>query len=163
MELTILDELGIDETTLSNYQISLVRATQKKINAKMKQMDRKIDRLIEKLYGKGIGASSVYDVEVERLNVDFSEEEEQLKDDLLFQLDYLGTSGEESDEEYSYPDNPDYSLSAADRYRVVKDYYMSMSDPDIRFALFQADTLAPDYLGSFYATLYELLRSYTAS
>lgn len=161
MDLTILMEIEVDESSLSNYQISLARKAQKKMNDLMAEYDKKMEDRIEELFGVGLGRSSVYQNEVDRLNMEFAEKEEQLKDDLLYELDYLGASSEEGSDEYSYPDNPDYSLSSADRYRVVKEYYMSMSDPDVRFALFQADTLAPDYLGSFYATLYELLRSYT--
>lgn len=54
----------------------------------------------------------------------------------------------------------DYSLSYVDRYRLVRNYYMSIDDPDERLALYSADETAKDYLSSYYVSLFDVLASY---
>ncbi len=52
-------------------------------------------------------------------------------------------------------------MSYSERFLVVRQYYMDVtSDPNARLKAFGADTLARSYLGEFYQTLYDLLRSY---
>jgi hypothetical protein len=106
--------------------------------------------------------SSAREEEFSELLAKYNEDVDELREELEFELRYFNVSNEASGE-YSYPNNPDYSLSSADRYYVVYNYYMTMTDPSVRFALFQADELAADYLSNFYATLYDRLRSYVRS
>ncbi len=55
----------------------------------------------------------------------------------------------------------DYTLSYNERYRIVRDYYLSITDPAERMALYSADDTARKYLGSYYASLYNVLYSYS--
>ena len=93
------------------------------------------------------------------------EAEEQIaavKDDLDYQLAYeaLGSEGDENGP-YRYPENPNYNLTPSQRFLVVRNYYMqSTEDPDARLAAYAKDTLARQYLGEFYVTLYDLLAAY---
>ena len=55
----------------------------------------------------------------------------------------------------------DYSVTeAADRYQSIYNQYMEIADPSYRYEKFQSDEKAEEYLGMFYQTLYERLRSY---
>lgn len=55
----------------------------------------------------------------------------------------------------------DHSVTeAADRYQLIYDQYMEIADPSYRYEKFQSDEKAEEYLGMFYQTLYERLRSY---
>lgn len=55
----------------------------------------------------------------------------------------------------------DYSVTeAADRYQSIYNQYMEIADPSYRYEKFQSDEKAEEYLGTFYQTLYERLRSY---
>lgn len=58
------------------------------------------------------------------------------------------------------PASPDLSLSYADRFYVVREYYMKISSPTERLRLFFADTTVKGYLGEYYRTMMRLLRSY---
>ena len=49
---------------------------------------------------------------------------------------------------------------AAERYHSIYEQYMQIEDAAERYARFQADEKAEAYLGKFYQTLYERLRSY---
>ena len=55
----------------------------------------------------------------------------------------------------------DHSVTeAADRYQSIYNQYMEIADPSYRYEKFQSDEKAEEYLGMFYQTLYERLRSY---
>ena len=87
---------------------------------------------------------------------------EVVKEDLLYQLAYeaLGSEGDENGP-YRYPENPNYNLSPSQRFLVVRNYYMQATDdPDARLQAYAMDTLARQYLGEYYTTLYDLLASY---
>ncbi len=55
----------------------------------------------------------------------------------------------------------DYNLSYTDRYKIVREYYMAIPDPQERLALYEKDEVAKNYLGSYYSTLYNVLYSYS--
>ena len=55
----------------------------------------------------------------------------------------------------------DHSVTeAADRYQSIYDQYMEIGNATQRYQKFQSDEKAEEYLGMFYQTLYERLRSY---
>lgn len=55
----------------------------------------------------------------------------------------------------------DHSITeTADRYQSIYNQYMEIADPSYRYEKFQSDEKAEEYLGTFYQTLYERLRSY---
>lgn len=154
----ILDDVGLSQENLSASAMSFVWNAQVKKNSLLKQLEENKRKAYYKLNANGVLRSSMLQSAYEKLEADCAASIETVKDELLFRVKQL--EGGAPSEEYSYPYNPDYTLDASQRYYVVYDYYMAMSDPAVRFALFQADTLAPDYLGVFYATLYDRLRSY---
>lgn len=159
MELDILDEIGLKEEDLSASAISVARDAQEKKNQLTARLAADKQKVYYDLLKRGMLRSSVAEDACGELERIYEEEVAAIADDLQFRIEYL-QGGDGSGTEYSYPDNPDYSLDAAERYYVVSDYYMAMTDAKVRYALFQADPVAPDYLGQFYNTLYERLRSY---
>ncbi len=162
MVLDILQDLGLTESELSASALSFVRDAQEKKNELTAKLAEDKQNVYYDLLAKGMLRSSMLEDRCAELQSAYEADVAAVVDDLQFQIDFLGADAEagEGDEEYAYPYNPDYSLDAAERYYVVYNYYMSMTDANVRFALFQADTVAPSYLGEFYATLYDRLRSY---
>ncbi len=55
----------------------------------------------------------------------------------------------------------DYTLSYTERYNLVRTYYLSIEDPAQRMSLYAADETARKYLGSYYASLYNVLNTYS--
>ena len=97
-----------------------------------------------------------------RGNASTAKPKRRSKEDLLYQLAYeaLGSEGDENGP-YRYPENPNYNLSPSQRFLVVRNYYMQATDdPDARLQAYAMDTLARQYLGEYYTTLYDLLASY---
>lgn len=160
MVLDILDSLELNESDLSVYELSFVRQAQDKKNALTQKLIAEKKQLQEKLLKNGILRGTVLEKGTQELEARYLENVAQIADDLAFRLAYLAVDGSGGNVNHSYPNDPDYDLAPADRYYVVYKYYMAMTDPSVRFAIFQADTLAREYLGSFYATLYDRLRSY---
>lgn len=67
--------------------------------------------------------------------------------------------GDGGDEEAGYI--VDYTLTYNERYIIVRDYYLAITDPDERMALYAADETAKKYLSSYYTTLYNVLATYS--
>ena len=55
----------------------------------------------------------------------------------------------------------DYTLPYSERYKLVRDYYFTIEDPQERLALYTVDEVAKQYLSSYYRTLYDVLYSYS--
>ncbi len=162
MVLDILEDIGVNESTISAAARSFARTAQKKKNKLKEKLEEEKQAAYYRLLKQGILRSSVLDSIYEKLQARYTAEAQQIADDLKFQIGFLGDDAIAGDGsgQYKYPYNPDYSLDYAGRYYAVYNYYMAMTDAKVRFALFQADTLAPNYLGDFYATLYDRLKSY---
>ena len=65
-----------------------------------------------------------------------------------------GTDGEGGEDA---PYNVDYTLSMRERYIEVKEYYLGYDDLSEALADLKQDTVAPDYLGTYYTYLVQLL------
>lgn len=162
MTLDILNDLEWEEDELSMAALSFVRQAQSKKDALTAEKEQKKEETRYLFLKNGTLRSSMYQQVLDKLEQAYTREVNALKDQLTFQIKFLGdgaTPPEES-QTYNYPYNPDYSLDSAGRYYAVYNYYMTMTDAQVRFALFQADTVAPGYLGEFYSTLYDRLQNY---
>ena len=161
MTIDIIDLTDEKYANLNAVQLAMVRAAQKKKD----QIERdaleelaKVDHLLVSNY---TARSSIYDAELKRIESDTAAQVETVREDLLYQLAYedLQSEGNASGP-YRYPENPNYNLAPSQRFLVVRNYYMGVDDPDARLQAYAMDTLAREYLGEFYQTLYELLASY---
>ncbi len=164
MTLDVLESLGIDEATLSNAAISIARESQKEKNGLTARLAIDLREIEYDFIKRGAGRSSMVRTYCNKRRNEYDAAVAALLDDLQFKLSYLGDAANGgnggADIPYSYPYNPDYSLDEANRYYVVRDYYMQISDPVVRYELFRNDPLAPGYMGRFYATLHDRLLMY---
>ena len=162
MTIDIIDLTDPDYDDLSSVQLAMVRVAQGKKNEILAEAEEEKTQLKNTLIANNFARSSVYDFAEDRIDEEAAAAVEVVKDDLLYQLAYeaLGSEGNEMGP-YRYPENPNYNLTASQRFLVVRNYYMNVTDdPDARLQAFAMDTLAQSYLGEFYATLYSLLASY---
>lgn len=58
------------------------------------------------------------------------------------------------------PYTVDYSLSYNERYIIVREYYLGISDRTRRMQLYASDEIAKDYLSTYYKPLYNVLATY---
>lgn len=163
MQIDIIDLTDPCYSELSPVQLALVRAAQGKKNKLVAAAEARKQKFKNKLTSNHFSHSLVYTLQQKVFDDELENGVDVIREDLLYELAYK-TTGSEGNElgPYSYPGNPDYSLTASQRFIVVRQYYMDLtSDPAARLAAYAGDSLARAYLGQFYQTLYDLLLSYT--
>lgn len=162
MTIDIIDLTDPEYSDLSPVQLSMVRVAQGKKNDILADAGEEKTRLQDQLIVNNFARSSIFTYAEARVDAEASAQVDAVREDLLYQLAYeaLGSEGNEQGP-YRYPENPNYNLSASQRFLVVRNYYMQATDdPEARLQAYAMDTLARQYLGEFYATLYDLLASY---
>lgn len=160
MEFDIIELTPEELSNFTSVQMQLLRSAQKNKNTLRENMDRDLRLFKSLLLTDDVFNSSLYAqkrVELER-EFDFKTESiaEQLRYNLSLSEPY---DPDDNDDEAGYI--VDYTLSYNERYRIVRDYYLSITDPAERMALYSADDTARKYLGSYYASLYNVLYSYS--
>lgn len=104
-----------------------------------------------KLVKAGTFRSAIYAKIVQELNAAYTRELEDLKEGLLFYLQYGSKVNEES-----APYEVDYSLSGDARALIVKNYYNdTYTDAIERFEAFKNDEVAKVYLSEYYSILFD--------
>ena len=162
MIIDIIDLTDAEYSDLSAVQMAMVREAQEKKNKILAETEQQKEEYLSMLVSNNTAHNTFYALTKARLDADGEEQIAAVKDDLDYQLAYeaLGSEGDENGP-YRYPENPNYNLTPSQRFLVVRNYYMqSTEDPDARLAAYAQDTLARQYLGEFYVTLYDLLAAY---
>ena len=162
MTIDIVDLTDEKYSDLNAVQMAMVRAAQVKKNEIVAEAEEEKASIQRALVANNFARSYVQVMANARINAAQLEAINALKEDLDYQLAYeaLASEGNEIGP-YQYPSNPNYNLTPSQRFLVVREYYMSVTDdPDARLQAYAGDTLARSYLGEYYATLYDLLASY---
>ena len=162
MTIDIIDITLPEYADLSAVQISMVRSAQAKKDKLTAEAAERKTQIFYLALGNYTARSYALKCEREEIDEKLNKDVTAVREDLIHQLAYesLGSEGNEQGP-YRYPENPNYNLSYSQRFLVVRNYYMQATDdPNARLQAFAMDTLAKEYLGEFYRTLYELLASY---
>ena len=162
MTIDIIDLEDPDYADLNAVQLAMVRAAQRKKDEAVAEAEEEKERLEQLLIANNFYRSSIMEYAEDRIDDETEEKVAVIRDDLLYQLAYEGLASEgDENGPYRYPENPNYNLSPSQRFLVVRNYYMEATDdPDARLQAYSMDSLARQYLGEFYITLYDLLASY---
>ena len=94
-----------------------------------------------------------YDAQVEKIQTELSESLDALYAE---NSGAPGPGGDVDPDEAPY--EVDYTLPMNERYIIVKEYYLSLADRRLALTLLTTDTVAKDYLGTYYDYLLELLQ-----
>lgn len=145
---------------LTATQMAIVREAQAQKDKIVATASEKKQKNFFNFLKHNIARNSILSAQELAIDEDAAREIAIVKEDLRYRLAYSSDQSEEG-ETYAYPDNPNYNLSPAQRFTVVRNYYMTKTtNPTQRLAFYEEDSLAQSYLGEYYATLYELLSSY---
>jgi hypothetical protein len=164
MTFDILDFSEEEIKALSTIQLKLLRTAQQKKDALLKQLNEDLQTYRYILYAGRANNSSLFEQKRQALIKEYDYQLAILVEQLQFNMslneptvdDELGDDGNDSSGYLV-----DYSLSYLERYVQVRDYYMTIADPNERLALYTADTVAVEYLNSYYNSLYNYLLSFT--
>ena len=162
MIIDIVDLTDPEYSDLNAVQVAMVREAQQKKNKILARAEEEKTEYLSLLVAGDMARNSFYALTKAHVDADAQAEIAAVKEDLDFQLAYeaLGSEGDDNGP-YRYPENPNYNLVPSQRFLVVRNYYMRLTDdPEARLAAFAADSLARSYLGEFYATLYDMLAAY---
>ena len=148
MEINIIDFTSEQFSKLSNDQLSDVKTAQLKKNRLERELEVKKRELQSKMLRNGTIRSDVYKQLIKELTLRYEMEIESVRDGLLFYLQYSAKPSS------SAPYTVDYTLSMDDRLDIVWGYYNdTYTDAVEKYEAFAVDTVAPSYLGEFYAPL----------
>ncbi|MCM1438140.1 MAG: hypothetical protein NC131_02855 [Roseburia sp.] len=164
MTFDIIDITEEEAEKLETVRLKLLRTAQQKKNELFHKLEKELDEQKRLSYSNGMENSTLYEQIFFELKTEYEYQVAILREQLLFNMS-LGepTNGDETGGSGS--DNTgylvDYELSYLERYVQVRDYYMTIEDPNERLALLIADEVAMKYLGSYYNTLVNYLASFT--
>lgn len=161
MEFDIIELTDEQILNLSTVQMQLLRTAQKNKNQLKYNLESDMAMFEKLLMTNDVNNSSL----AAQKRAELEEHYEHELAIIVEQLRYSLARNEPlpDDDNDGKPDAGyivDYSLSYVDRYRLVRNYYMSIPDPDERLALYAADETAKDYLSSYYTSLFDVLASY---
>lgn len=141
---------------LTEEQILQIKEAQFKKNSLDRQMEEEKLKEKHRLLDNGTFRSQIWEQYRLALQKEYTDKVNVIREPLLFYLQFSVKPEDETAESTPYP--VDYSLDMSTRYYTVRDYYMAAyTDVDERVAAFKADTVARQYLGELYATLYDYL------
>ena len=159
MEFDIIELTPEELSNFTSVQMQLLRSAQKNKNTLRENMDRDLRLFKSLLLTDDVFNSSLYAQKRAELEREFDFKTESIAEQLRYNLSLSEPyDPDDNDDEAGYI--VDYTLSYNERYRIVRDYYLSITDPAERMALYSADDTARKYLGSYYASLYNVLYSY---
>ena len=166
MEFDILYLSSEEIEALTVIQQKLLRTAQQKKDALKHQLEKDLQTYKCITYADNAFNSSLYADKKSELVNEYTYQVEIIREQLIFNmsLNELTNDGETGDSGDAGGDSPyvvDYELSYLERYIAVRDYYMTIEDPDERLALYGADEVAKKYLSSYYNSLYNYLSTFT--
>lgn len=160
MEFDIIELTPEELSNFTSVQMQLLRSAQKNKNTLRENMDRDLRLFKSLLLTDDVFNSSLYAQKRAELEREFDFKTESIAEQLRYNLSLSEPyDPDDPDDEAGYI--VDYTLSYNERYRIVRDYYLSITDSAERMALYSADDTARKYLGSYYASLYNVLYSYS--
>lgn len=157
MEIDIISYTDKQYAALTEEQLLEVKSAQLQKNRLQAALAEDIEKEKHRLVENGIFMSGIWELIKAKLQAEFEQEVENLRESLLFYLRFSTAGGVDVSEA---PYTVDYSLSDEERFYVVRDYYLdAYANGAERMAVFKADKVAPQYLGELYAPLYDYFLS----
>lgn len=162
MTIDIVDLSSEQYKDLSPVQLAMVRAAQARKDTAVQTAEQEKRNILYLMLTNGTARSLTRTLAEQQVDAALETQIEFIREDLNYQLAYeaIGTEGNENGP-YRYPDNPNYNLTPAQRFLVVRNYYMNVTqNAEARLTAYSMDSLARTYLGEYYQTLYDILASY---
>lgn len=161
------DIINISEEETANLetiQVKLLRTAQQKKNELYHKLEEELKVYKKLTMTNGVYHSSLYDDKAAELTAEYEYQVKILREQLVYNMSLKeptqgGETGGSGSDNTGYL--VDYELAYIERYVQVRDYYMTIEDPNERLALYAADTVAQKYLGTFYNPLYNYLAGFT--
>ena len=156
MEIDIISYTDKQYAALTEEQLLEVKSAQLQKNRLQSALAENIEKEKHRLVANGIIKSEIWELIKKKLQTEFEQEVERLRESLLFYLRFSSGGVDLGEAPYAV----DYSLSDEERFYVVRDYYLdAYTNGAERMSVFRTDKVAPQYLGELYAPLYDYFLS----
>ena len=165
MQFDIIDITEDRLKELSVVQMKMLRTAQQKKDELVRKFEKELNMFRAVVFTSGMKNSTLIEDKDRELRDELGYQTALLADNLIYNMSLNEPSnggdigGDGGDEEAGYI--VDYTLTYNERYIIVRDYYLAITDPDERMALYAADETAKKYLSSYYTTLYNVLAPYS--
>lgn len=163
----VFDIIPVSSEELEKYtvvQMKMLRTAQQKKDELEHKMQLELKIFRENLLNKGMRNSSLYEQKRQEADEEFKYQVAILVDNLLYNMSLNEpTSGDDMPPTDSDPSTGyivDYSLSYAERYVLVRDYYLTIEDYNERITMYKNDKVAMKYLDTYYDSLFDFLYTY---
>lgn len=158
------DIINFSEDRLSRFtvvQMQILRTAQKKKNELIHNYNLEGEIYLKMIMGNGTRNSTLYSQKLKALKDEVDYQVSILCEQLLYSIEINEPMPDDNVDQQMVGYVVDYSLMYADRYAIVREYYMSIDDPALRMKLYTDDDVAKTYLGSYYTVLYNVLYTYS--
>jgi len=165
MQFDIIDITEDRLKELSVVQMKMLRTAQQKKDELVRKFEKELNMFRAVVFTSGMKNSTLIEDKDRELRDELGYQTALLADNLIYNMSLNEPSnggdigGDGGDEEAGYI--VDYTLTYNERYIIVRDYYLAITDPDERMALYAEDETAKKYLSSYYTTLYNVLATYS--
>ena len=154
MTIDIISYTDSQFAKLTQEQILEVRSAQLKKNKLLEKLETEKRKEKYRLIKNGVFLSKIWQLYCEKLQREYEQEVENIRDALLFYLRFTWKAEEGDSSNVPYSVN--YSLTMEERFAIVKSYYESaFADAVLRYETFAKDEVAVAYLGELYAPLHD--------
>ncbi|MDE6504922.1 MAG: hypothetical protein K2L42_03540 [Clostridia bacterium] len=160
MEFDIIDITEEELKNLTAVQMQLLRTAQKNKNNLKYNLEKDLEIFSRLMLTDDVKNSSIFEQKKAELTAEYNRETAVLIEQLNYSL-HLNEPYPDDEDLQKVGYIVDFSLNYTERYRIVRDYYLSISDSSLRMAQYGADEVAKKYLGSYYTTLYDVLYTYS--
>ncbi len=152
MEIDIISYTSEQYAKLNDAQLLEVQSAQMKKNRLFRKLSQAKQDEKNRLIENNTFLSELWDLYCARLEEEYEQEVDAIRDGLLFYLQY----SVRVEEENSSPYTVNYALTMEERLAIVRAYYeTNYKDATECFEAFKADKIAVGYLGEYYAPLYD--------
>ena len=160
MTFDIIDITEAEVKSLETVRLKLLRTAQQKKDELFHKLENAIAEQMRLIYSNGMENSSLLAQITAELTAEYEYQVEIIREQLLYNMSLGeptlgGETGGSGSENSAYI--VDYELSYLERYVIVRDYYLSIEDPNERIAILRQDNVARQYLGTYYNTLFNYL------
>lgn len=164
MTFDIIDVTEDEVQQFETVRLKLLRTAQQKKDELYHKLQASLEEQKRLIYSNGMASSTLYAQISAELTAEYNYQVEIIREQLLFNLS-LGEPTNGGETGGSGMDNTgylvDYELSYTERYIQVRDYYLTIENPNERIALLREDEVARTYLGTYYNTLFNYLIQFT--
>lgn len=165
MEFDIIPITSAELKELSVVQMKMLRTAQQKKDELVAKAGKELEMYRAVAFGNGMKNSSLIGQKSAALEMEVARQRAIIADNLLYNMalneptDGGDVGGSDGDVGAGYI--VDYTLNYTERYVIVRDFYLSIEDPNERMALYAADEVAKKYLDSYYYSLFDYLDAYS--